>query len=77
MFLLEPWLWFIFPLKHAWLAMVNVFVKMHLTLHVPFGTLVMVYVPFEMHLALTIVNFFIKMHLTHNNILNVSSKTQT
>jgi hypothetical protein len=23
------------------------------------------------------VNFFIKMHLAHNNILNVSSKTQT
>jgi hypothetical protein len=62
---------------HMAMAMVNIFVKMHLTLHVPFGTLVMVYVPFEMHLALTMVNFFIKMHLAHNNILNVSSKTQT
>jgi hypothetical protein len=42
------------------LAMVNVFVKMLLTLHVPFKTLVMVYVPYETHLALTMVNFFIK-----------------
>jgi hypothetical protein len=59
------------------MAMLNIFVKMHLTLHIFFETLVMVYILFEMHLALIMVNFFIKMHLAHNNILNVFSKTQT
>jgi hypothetical protein len=52
------------------------FLKIHLAPHVLFGTLTMVYVPFEICVALAMVNIFIKMHLAHNIILNVFFETQ-
>jgi hypothetical protein len=45
------------------LAMINVPFESHLTPHVPIQTLVMVYISFEMCLALVIVYIFMKMCL--------------
>jgi hypothetical protein len=52
------------------LDMINVPFETHLVLHVHIGTLVMVYIYFEMCLALAMAYIFIKMHLAQNNILD-------
>jgi hypothetical protein len=70
--------------------MVYILVRMHMALHVLFGTfamvyisiemcmaLIMAYIPFETHSAPAMVNTFVKMHFAHNNILNISFETQT
>jgi hypothetical protein len=51
--------------------MINVPFETHLVLHVHIGTLAMVYIYFEMCLALAMVYILIKMHLAQNNILEV------
>jgi hypothetical protein len=59
------------------LDMINVPFETHLVLHVHIGTLVMVYIYFEMCSTLAMAYIFIKMHLAQNNILDVFSKTKT
>jgi len=56
---------------------INVPFETYLVLHVHIGTLVMVYIYFEMCIALIMAYIPIKMHLAQNNILDVFSKTKT